>query len=142
MNSTMKTLSRLLSVLLFSFALANAADYCAIAHPGNATAEVSREEAKGFLLGTKIKWNDGTVVKLVLLSEGTAADTSSQDLAARTADQLAKYWKKQVFTGKGVSPDYFKTDEEVVAFVAKTPGAFGIVATAPANGSVKVLSLK
>lgn len=122
-------------------AVATAADWVLVAHPDSAPASLSKEDVKNILLGNKTKWDAGGLIKLAVLTEGPVHDAVIQNFAARTADQFDKYWKKQVFTGKGVAPEAFKTDAELVAYVAKTPGAFGYVATGSAGTGVKTVAV-
>jgi ABC-type phosphate transport system substrate-binding protein len=116
------------------------AEFTLIAHP-EAAAAVSKEDVKNILLGVKTKWDNGAAIKLAVLAQGATHDEVVQTFTARTADQFDKYWKKQVFTGKGVAPDQFRTDAEIAAFVAKTPGAFGYVTKAADAAGAKVLTV-
>lgn len=57
----------------------------------------------------------------------------------KSPSQMKAFWSKLVFTGKGTPPKEFKTDEEVLAFVASTPGAIGYVDDSKVTDSVRVL---
>lgn len=135
-----------LATLLFAcaaFALAaRAADYQVIAHPDTPTTALSREDAKNILLGNKGRWDNGTVIKLAVLAGGPVHDKVISDLTSRTADQFDKYWKKQVFTGKGMMPESMADDAAMVAYVARTPGAFGYISAAAKTDGVKVIAVQ
>lgn len=118
-----------------------AADYQVIAHPQAGVSSLSKDDVKAILLGTKGKWDNGTVIKIAVLAGGAAHEKIINDLTARSADQFDKYWKKQVFTGKGVMPETMADEAAMVAFVAKTPGAFGYVSASVKADGVKVLAL-
>lgn len=118
----------------------HAQDAALIVHPASAEVKLSPDDVKGLLLGTKTKWDGGTVVKLVVLAEGPVHEKVIKDFTQRTGDQFDKYWKKQVFTGKGIMPHVAKSDAEVVEYVAKTPGSFGYVARESATAAVKVVA--
>ncbi len=138
-------MKRFITLLLACAALAvaaRAADYQLIANPDAGTATVSKEEAKNILLGNKSKWDNGTVIRLAVLSDGPTHDKVINDITARTADQFGKYWKKQVFTGKGVMPETMADDAAMIAYVAKTPGAFGYVSGDAKPEGVKVLTVQ
>lgn len=122
--------------------IARAADYQLIAHPGVGTATLSKDGAKDILLGNQGKWANGTVIKLAVLSGGPAHDKAINDLTARSADQFDKFWKKQVFTGKGVMPEAMADDAAMVAYVAKTPGAFGYVSAGAKTDGVKTVTVQ
>lgn len=65
-----------------------------------------------------------------------------QQFAARTPDQFEKFWKKQVFSGKGAMPEVFKTEAELVVYVSRTPGAFGYVDDSTPTSGVSVVRLQ
>lgn len=132
----------LLALITLQAALTTAfADGVLITHPSGPDA-ISKDDAKGFLLGTKTKWESGTNVKLAVLTGGSTHEAIIQEYTARSADQFDKYWKKQVFTGKGVAPEAMKSDTEMLAFVSGTAGAFGYVSTVPAGAAVKIVTVK
>jgi ABC-type phosphate transport system substrate-binding protein len=140
----MKPFIRLL-LALSAFAatalLARAASATFITHP-DGPGTVSRADVKNILLGNKTKWDSGTLLKLAVLTEGAAHESVIQEFTARSADQFEKYWKKQVFTGKGDAPSAFKSDADMIAFVAKTPGSFGYVSAAAAPAGVKAVKVE
>ena len=142
----MKRYIHILCVLGASLALlaggARAADYLIVANPAVPVSAVSKEDLKNILLGNKASWDGGGAIKLALLTEGSVHETVIQAVASRSADQFDKYWKKLVFTGKSVAPDTFKTEAELLAFVAKTPGAVGYAAAGAATDGVKVLKVE
>lgn len=141
----MKRLYSLLFIaigLLATASLARAADYVFVTHPDTQVSTLSKDDVKNILLGNKTKWDSGGLIKLAVLTEGPVHEAVIQGFTARSADQFDKYWKKQVFTGKGIAPDAFKTDAELVAFVAKNPGAFGYIAGGTAPSGVKAVSVQ
>ena len=139
----MKTVLRpfLLCLLLAGATLASAADAVFVTNPSGPDS-LSKEEIKNILLGNKTRWDAGGLVKLAVLTQGPTHDAVVQEFTARSADQFEKYWKKQVFTGKGSAPDAFKTEADLLAFVAKTPGAFGYVAGGTPPEGVKTVAVR
>jgi ABC-type phosphate transport system substrate-binding protein len=131
-----------LSVLLGLTLLGRAQDAVFIAHPG-VSDTISADDAKNILLGIKTKWDGGAGnIKLIVLAEGPVHEKVIRDYTQRSPDQFDKYWKKLVFTGKGIAPAAAKTDAEVVEFVSKNTGAFGYVAKESAGDKVKILPIK
>ncbi len=138
-------MKRISSVLLAGVLLAGAArgaEYKFIVHPDTAAAALSREEAKNILLGTKGRWDNGQVIRLAVLAGGPLHEKVITEITARTPDQFDKYWKKQVFTGKGVMPETMPDDAAMVAYVAKTPGAIGYVSAAAKTDGMKVVTVQ
>lgn len=121
---------------------AAAADAIFIAHPDAPSTQLPREDVKNILLGNRTKWEAGQVIKLAVLTEGAAHESVMQGILGRTPDQFDKFWKKQVFTGKGVMPVQFKTDAEIVGYVAANPGAFGYVTAGATLQGVKEVTLQ
>ena len=138
----------MLRIILFIAALAGlsatvqAADVAYIVNAQSTETSLSAEDLKSVLLGNKIKWDGGGVIKLAVLTAGPVHDQVMQERAQRSADQFDKYWKKLVFTGKGVLPVQAADDAAVLDYVAKTPGALGYVAAASVTAQVKVLTIK
>ncbi len=124
------------------FSLAHAQGVTFVVNPSGADASLSGDDLKSVLLGNKVKWDSGGVIKLAVLSSGTAHDKVMQDYAQRSAAQFDNYWKKLVFTGKGVMPQIAADDAAMIEYVAKTPGALGYVSTSAVGDRVKVLQVK
>jgi ABC-type phosphate transport system substrate-binding protein len=136
-------MKKLIMLAVFAAAVLrlHAQDIAFIAHPAVTEPALSADDAKGILLGTKTTWSAGTI-KLIVLQEGAVHEKVIKDFTQRTPDQFDKFWKKQVFTGKGTMPAAAKSDAEVIAFVASTPGAFGYVERSSVTDKVKVLPVK
>lgn len=112
-----------------------------IVHPGVPDITVSPAEVRNILLGTKTSWSSGPI-RLVVQREGAAHEWVVREFTQRTPDQFDKFWKKQVFTGKGTMPALAKSEAEAVELVATTPGAFGYASRAAVTDKVKMLEVK
>jgi hypothetical protein len=54
------------------------------------------------------------------------------------------YWRKMIFTGKGVMPISFDQETEAIDYIGRTEGAIGYVASAALvdnNENIKIISL-
>ncbi len=138
----MLRITLLLTVLLSFAGLVRADDAVFIVNPAGADASISAEAAKAILLGNKTKWDGGGLIKLAVLTQGEAHEKIMHDFVQRSADQFDKYWKKMVFSGKGMMPVQAASDVDLIAYVAKTQGAIGYVSAASVTGAVKVLTVK
>lgn len=116
-------------------------DVAFIVHPSVKESELSAAEVKNILLGTKTNWSSGPL-KLAVHAGGALHDLVIQRFTHRSSDQFEKYWKKQVFAGKGTMPTIAATDADMVAFVAGNPGAFGYVDASSVTTAVKRLEAK
>lgn len=136
----MRSLFLLLALLAGSvFARADNATF--IVNPSVTATALSTEEVKSILLGNKTKWDNGNLT-LVVQTSGALHDAVIQTYAQRSSEQFDRFWKKQVFTGKGSAPATGKTDAEVVALVASTAGAIGYVAPSAVTDKVKALPVQ
>ena len=113
-----------------------------IANVSVQVSQVTPEEVRGILLGTKTSLADGTHLEPVLLKAGRVHETFVRDITGKTAAGLTNYYRSLVFTGKGAMPRMFATEAEVVAYVRATKGAIGYVDPATPTDGVKVLQLK
>lgn len=102
---------------------------------------LSKDEVKNILLGSKSRWDDGSAIILAVLRKGPIHEEAIQTFTGRKADQFDKHWKRQVFSGKGIAPDNFETEEELCAFLAKTAGAIGYIGDPAKATGVKVISV-
>jgi ABC-type phosphate transport system substrate-binding protein len=131
-----------LSILILLSAAAFAADVVVVANPSVKATDVSAEELKLVFLGTKTSLSDGSPVEPVLAQSGAAHEAFLKTYVGKSEPALRNHFKSLVFTGKGSMPKSFASDAEIVAFVAKTKGAIGYLAAAPAAGGVKQLHIK
>lgn len=138
----MRRLLPLLGLLMAFVLNAHAQDIAFITHPQGADTALSTDDAKAILLGNKVRWSGGGGIQLAVLTTGPAHDKVMADFAQRSADQFDKYWKKQVFTGKGVMPRQFADEAALIEYVAATPGALGYVSAAAVNDRVKRVELR
>lgn len=138
----MKRFIFLLALAFGLFSAARADNVSFIVNPQGCDASLSADDLKAVLLGNKIKWNGGGVIKLAVLTSGAAHDKVMQDYAQRSSAQFDNYWKKLVFTGKGVMPQQAADEAAIVDYVARTPGALGYVSASAVSDRVKVLPVQ
>ena len=140
----------LLSVLVLSGLLAgqapadaaNAAGYRVIVHSQVKGAKISRVALSSIFLKQAPKWNDGSAILPVDQSVRSPVRRSfSGDVLLQGIPEVQIYWQRRM--SQGVTPPPVKsTDDEVVAFVASTPGAIGYVSlTAALPETVKAIEL-
>ncbi len=128
----------LLSVLVVSGVLAGQAPvdaasgtaYRVIVHNQVKGGRISRGALSSIFLKQAPKWNDGSAILPVDQSVRSAVRrTFSGDVLLQGIPEVQIYWQRRM--SQGVTPPPVKaTDEEVVAFVASTPGAIGYVSPA------------
>ena len=114
------------SVLLSTLPLA-AQDVVMIINPGNETQSLTPKDLQKIYLNKKTRWRSGNHIVSVTLKSGAVHGEFVRQYLRKDVRQFSTFWKRLLFTGKGVPPTSFTKEEEVVAFVAKTPGAIGYV---------------
>jgi len=61
------------------------------------------------------------------------------ELLKKNPSQLKAQWARQIFTGGAKPPKEMASDDEILKFVASTPGAIAYVDSSKVNKSVKVV---
>jgi TonB family protein len=128
-------------VVLFASVSAVAGKVTIIANPSVRADAISAREVKSVFLGERNSLLDGTHVEPVLSKGGPAHAMFLKDYLGQNDDALQNYYRSLVFTGKGSMPKILRSDEEVVAYVAKTRGAIGYVGATATLDGVKTLAV-
>jgi len=90
--------------------------------------ELNMNQLKSVLKGEKLRWNNGTKAVLALMKTSTPVGTyMCNKIYNMTGNELNKYFLALVFQGKAKAPTFFNSVEELEVYVAKTPGAIGVL---------------
>lgn len=134
--------SRLLTATLalgLIVSLASAAEVV-IANTSLGASQVDKSTLQNLFLG-KISELSGTGITVATLKEGPVHEAFLAGYIGKNAQQFLAHWRKLVFSGQGTQPPAFTTEEDLVDFVAKTPGAIGYISDGTAHDGVKVLGV-
>lgn len=103
---------------------------------------VSNEELRKIYLGKKEMWGDGSRIVLAFLSPEKSNSTNLLFDSVLGMDVLKfrKYWVKKLFAGNGIKPNEFDTEQEVIDFVMKNPGAIGVVSSGVNENNIRVVT--
>lgn len=110
------------SVLISGPAFAGDEDIVLVGHQ-DITDSLTKEEVKQIFLGRKTRWTDDTKITFVIFNDKEIYETFLKTYVRKTPFQYKNYWKKQVFTGKGRMPKFFKHSEDLINFLSQTEGA-------------------
>jgi ABC-type phosphate transport system substrate-binding protein len=110
-----------------------------IANPSVAVNEISVGELRAVFLGTRTSLRQAGPVKPVLGREHACLRNFASSYLGKSVAALETYYRSLIFAGKGGFPVGFYSGEEVVAYVARTPGAIGFVREPIPPGPVKTL---
>lgn len=98
-----------------------------IVHPQVKGNQIPRAALSSIFLMQASKWGDGSAAHPVDQSvRSPVRQAFSASVLRQGLVQVQVYWHRQMGTGK-VPPRVMASDEDVVAFVASTPGAIGYV---------------
>jgi ABC-type phosphate transport system substrate-binding protein len=76
------------------------------------------------------RWENNRPVIIVLPGAGSViSDAVARQVYGKSFVAVQKYWLSLVFQGRYNAPYFFNTDEEVLNFVKKNPGAIGFVSS-------------
>ncbi len=109
-----------------------AAAFRVIVHPAVKGSQMPRSVLSAIFLKQALKWGDGRPVVPVDQSVQSAVRRQfSNDVLKQGIVEIQVYWQRKIAAGQ-VPPPVKTSDEEVVAFVASTPGAIGYVSPSTA----------
>lgn len=119
------------------------AGYYLIVHGRHATTPVDRSFVAQAFLKKIRKWPDGIIIQPVDLEPNSSVrQRYSIDVLGRSIDAVRSYWQQMIFSGRELPPAELPGDEDVVSFVARTPGAIGYVSPAVPLKGVKIVALR
>jgi len=134
-------LGALASAGLAKGAAAEAA-YRVIVNPQVKGSQIPRGTLSSIFLKQAAKWGDGSPVLPVDQSMRSRVRQSfTADVLGQPMVELQLLWSRKVATGV-TPPPVKQTDEDVIAFVAATPGAIGYISTTtPLPESVREVAI-
>jgi TonB family protein len=112
-----------------------------IANAGLANDQISARELRSVFLRERSSLNNGTHVEPVLEKTGPAHEAFLKQYLSQDNDELLRHYQNLLFTGKGSMPKVVASDEEVLAYVARTKGAIGYVSAEASTPGVKALDV-
>jgi len=118
------------------------APFRVIVHPQVKGNQIPRSALSSIFLKQAAKWGDGSAALPIDQSvQSPVRHAFSNDVLQQGLVAIQVYWQRRM--AGGVTPPPVKTsDEDVVAFVAATPGAIGYVSsTTPLPDSVKTIEV-
>jgi len=104
--------------------------YTVIVNPKNPQSSIDRELAAQTFLKKVVTWEQGGVIRPVdLVPDSPVRRKFSEQVLGRSVAAVRSYWLQVVFSGRGVPPPELGSDEEVIRYVLREPGAIGYVSS-------------
>ena len=113
-----------------------------IVNPQVKGGQIPRTALSSIFLGRAPKWADGSEVRPVDQSLRSSLRVAfSNDVHMQGLMEIQVYWQREIAKGR-VPPPVKSSDDEVVEYVASTPGAIGYVSTGTAlPGTVREVAV-
>lgn len=119
------------------------ASFRVIVNPANPTTSVERRFLVDAFLKKTTRWpNDEPIRPVDLEPSSETRRRFSEEVLKRSVPAVKSYWQQMVFSGQNIPPPELDSDDQVVRFVMRNPGAVGYVSAAGNIEGAKVLSLR
>lgn len=117
-----------------------AADLVVVAHPKSGIDRLNRSEVINIFLGRFRQLPSGlTALPVDLPASQGERGVFYRQLVNKELAEINAYWARLVFSGRTMPPRQAASIEDMLDFVAVTPGAVGYVDRGQANGRVKIV---
>jgi ABC-type phosphate transport system substrate-binding protein len=119
-----------------------AADYQVITNASLGVDSISKRDLTRVFLKQRTRWASGEYAKPIdQKMKNEIRATFSEGTLGRSLADVESFWNSQVFSGKSTPPPTASSDQEVIDFVKKTPGAVGYVAAEADISGTKVINV-
>jgi ABC-type phosphate transport system substrate-binding protein len=118
--------------------------YQIVVHPGGPAGPVldARFVADAFLKKVRT-WPGGEPIQPVDLDLSSPVRRRfTEEVLRRPVAAVRAYWQQRIFSGRDVPPPELGTDEAVIKYVTKYPGAIGYVSTAAATNGIRGVAVR
>lgn len=133
----------LLAVVIWVFpaGAATAVDLVIIGNPNLPAPSLDSKDLQRIYMGKQTRWENDLAIVPVMLKSSAVHELFVETYLGRSVHRFVTYWRQMVFTGKGIPPRSFASENELVEFVANTPGAVGYASAQTNVQSVMVIRI-
>jgi len=129
-----------LLVAMMIFAVKSQAQVVVIANPNVSAESVSKADLSKVYTGATTQIAGSHVVP-TLLKQGTTHSDFLTNYVGQAPVSLLVIWRGLVLSGQATMPKTFDSEEELVKYVAHTPGAIGYIGKSTPHEGVKTLTV-
>jgi ABC-type phosphate transport system substrate-binding protein len=133
--------SLIVVMLILSFQLLGQADWKKITVVGNdiGTENLPKAQISAIFKGNRSRWqNDESVIVVMPSSKHAGCEIMAVTVFGRDMKYVKKYWLNLVFQGRANAPVYLDSNDEILNYVKKHPGAIGILVNYSSESSLKI----
>jgi len=121
----------------------SAAAYKVIVNPQNPNIQVERRFLLEAFLKKTTHWRHGEPIRPVdLAADSPVRRRFSQEALNRSVAAVKSYWQQSIFAGRDLPPPELDSDEAVVQYVLRYPGAIGYVSGGANLGGARALQVR
>ncbi len=103
---------------------------------------VTPQKIKEIYLGKRVSWDsDGSEIKFAFIKKSDIHKEFLDKYIGISEKYFVRHWRSLIFTGKGVPPKIFKTEKEIIDFVAENKGAIGYCSSNINNKNIRTILL-
>lgn len=102
--------------------------------------ELKIKDVRDIFTGKKTRWNGSGKIIIATLENSDIHNNFVQQFLKKTPSQFKNHWRQKVFTGEGLLPRSFSSEESLIDFVASTKGAVGYISS-PTDKPVKNITI-
>lgn len=132
----------LIALMVVCIGSTYAQSFKVIVNAANGVTALSQKEVSDLFMKKKVKWANGnTVAPVDLSSSSKVREAFSQQIHGKNIAAIRNFWQQAAFSGTATAPTEKGSDEDVIEFVKRNPGAIGYVSSSAKTSDVKVISI-
>jgi len=114
-----------------------------VVHPRNPIESTGGEFLADAFLKKTTRWGSGETIQPVDLHPGSPVrKVFSETVLKRSISAVRRYWQQRIFSGRDLPPPELASEQAVIDYVVRNPGAVGYVSGAAQVGGAKVVRLR
>jgi len=121
----MKLYTLLLSLLITAATIS--AGEIVIVNTNNEDNILTKREVQQIYLGRNAFWENGDKIVVTTYENTPLQSEFMLKYLNKSGRNFMLYWKQLMFTGRGVLPQVFSSEEDMIEYIANTSGAIGYI---------------
>ncbi|HEX4975458.1 MAG TPA: phosphate ABC transporter substrate-binding protein [Pseudomonadales bacterium] len=127
-------------LLLFAVSSFTYAELVVVVNPQNTVQSLSKEDVSRIYLGKNKNFPNGSDIETIdLHKDSQLREDFYRKVCGKSPSQIASYWSRLIFTGKGVPPRSVDTEAAAKEWIVSHPNSMAYIDSANVDGSVKVV---
>jgi len=116
-------------------------EYQIIVNHSRPEQKVTKNMLRNIFLGKQAKWENGQRISPAIVNIDEPKKVFIKEILGKTPAAYKNYWNKQLFTGQGVPPAAFDSDEALIQYIHDNPGAIGVISGQSVADDIKVVEI-